>query len=151
MAQLCHGLTVDLGCGKGPYTHLFEDLIGIDLSSEALKEYEAPQVQASVEGCLPFRDCVFDSALASELLEHVDDEKTVGDALRVLRPGGVFCFSIPNGLRGEWHLPSWQSPDHRRLYTPEKLRRLLGDVDFHSYGGEPLKELRLLGTKKKRG
>ena len=149
MAALCRGFTLDLGCGKGPYTHLLKNVIGIDISREALREYDRDKVQGSVEH-LPFKDAVFDGILGSEILEHVEDDQTVKEAFRVLKPGGMFVLSVPNGLRKEWHLPSWQSPTHRRLYTPEALRELLGEsLEFHSYEDAPLNELRLVASVKK--
>jgi 2-polyprenyl-6-hydroxyphenyl methylase/3-demethylubiquinone-9 3-methyltransferase len=46
---------------------------------------------------LPFSDASFDAVICMEVLEHVDDAgAVVGEAGRVLRPGGVFVYSGPN-------------------------------------------------------
>jgi len=46
---------------------------------------------------LPFAKVSFDAVVCMEVLEHVrDPAAVVGEAARVLRPGGVFIFSGPN-------------------------------------------------------
>lgn len=63
----------------------------------------------------------FDIALAVEVLEHVDeDERFVSEVHRVLKPGGTFLMTTPNG---DW-LPN-TNPDHRRHYRREQLHELL--------------------------
>lgn len=45
---------------------------------------------------LPFADASFDCVLASEVLEHVvDDRRAMAELARVLRPGGVVAISVP--------------------------------------------------------
>ena len=154
MADVCEGKTLDLGCGKGPYTHLLPEGPGLDISREALKEYRRGwKIQGDAES-LPVRDEAFDTVFCSELLEHVEDDvKVVSEVFRVLRPGGVFVLSVPNGLREEWHSPDWKSPTDKRIYTPETLTQLLGEnLKFHSVRyGDPQRELRLVASIKKEG
>jgi SAM-dependent methyltransferase len=82
-------------------------------------------------------DASFDYALAVEVLEHVDeDEAFVHQVHRVLKPGGVFLMTTPNG-----DAVANTNPDHRRHYTREQLRRLLAgrfaavEVDYAIAGG----------------
>jgi SAM-dependent methyltransferase len=66
-------------------------------------------------------DNSFDCAIAVEVLEHVEeDDLFVSEVHRVLKPGGCFVMSTPNGdyVRNT-------NPDHKRHYTREQLRRLL--------------------------
>lgn len=50
---------------------------------------------------LPFADETFDLVYSSNVLEHVDDpEKTLDEALRVLKPGGLLLCVVPN--YGSW-------------------------------------------------
>ena len=45
---------------------------------------------------MPYADAVFDLVLHSDTLEHVPDPgKALSECLRVLRPGGHLCFTIP--------------------------------------------------------
>src|SRR5262245_19456038 len=66
-------------------------------------------------------DNSFDCAIAVEVLEHVEeDDLFVSEVYRVLKPGGCFVMSTPNGdyVRNT-------NPDHKRHYTREQLRGLL--------------------------
>lgn len=64
----------------------------------------------------------FDCAVAVEVLEHIDeDEVFVKNVSRLLRPGGHFLMSTPNGDA----IPHVTNPDHRRHYTRAQLTSLL--------------------------
>ena len=69
----------------------------VDLSRPALCKLDAEGgnvVRAG--GPLPFCDAAFQVVCAFEVLEHiVDDEQTMAEIARVLRPGGAFLFSVP--------------------------------------------------------
>ncbi len=63
----------------------------------------------------------FDIVTAIEVIEHVqEDSLFVEKAYRVLKPGGVFYLTTPNGVT----VPN-RNPDHLRHYTAEKLATLL--------------------------
>jgi 2-polyprenyl-3-methyl-5-hydroxy-6-metoxy-1,4-benzoquinol methylase len=75
-------------------------------------------------------DAAFDIAVAVEVLEHVDaDDAFLANVRRVLRAGGVFLMTTPNG---DW-MPVPGNPDHRRHYRRAALHELLAryfdDVD----------------------
>lgn len=68
-----------------------------------------------------FPEARFDVVVAVEVLEHVgDDEAFVRNVGRVLRPGGTFVMTTPNGD----FLPN-PYPDHKRHYRREQLAALL--------------------------
>lgn len=63
----------------------------------------------------------FDLVVSVEVLEHVeDDERFVSEVNRVLKPGGSFIMTTPNGDYVEN-----QNPDHKRHYTRHQLFALL--------------------------
>ncbi|MDX2031477.1 MAG: methyltransferase domain-containing protein [Blastocatellia bacterium] len=82
-------------------------------------------------------DEAFDCVMAIEVLEHVEeDDRFVAHARRVLKPGGWFLMSTPNGD----FLPN-RNPDHKRHYTREQLAALLAnhfeevEVEYAIAGG----------------
>lgn len=92
-------IMVDLGCGAGllaphvaakGYWH-----IGVDVTRSALGQAAAHGV-TPVEGdvCrVPMADGCADVVVAGEILEHVPDlEGAVGEACRLLRPGGLLVL-----------------------------------------------------------
>ena len=69
------------------------------------------------------RDSVFDCVVAVEVLEHVEDDRSfVREVRRVLRPGGTFLLTTPNG---DWVANT--NPDHKRHYTRKGLHDLLAE------------------------
>jgi SAM-dependent methyltransferase len=79
----------------------------------------------------------FDCVVAVEVLEHVEeDENFVREVKRVLRPGGLFLMTTPNG-----DSVKNTNPDHKRHYRREQLTALLSryfkevDVEYAIRGG----------------
>ena len=107
---------LDLGCGAG--RHAFEcyrrggqvvaldlnveDLTGVAAMFQAMRDAgQAPTparavaVRANAHH-LPFPDGFFDLVIASEILEHIPDDRTaIAEAVRVLRPGGRLAVTVP--------------------------------------------------------
>jgi SAM-dependent methyltransferase len=68
-------------------------------------------------------DSSFDLVVAIEVLEHVEEDAIFLDNVRrVLKPGGHFLMTTPNGD----HIPT-PSGDHKRHYRREHLLRLLAE------------------------
>ena len=66
-------------------------------------------------------DDVYDIVVSVEVLEHVEeDERFVSEVCRVLKPGGIFLMTTPNG---DW--VENRNPDHKRHYKRNDLRGLL--------------------------
>jgi SAM-dependent methyltransferase len=98
---------------------------------------------------LPFAAASFDAVVLSEVLEHLaDDRRALGEAFRVLAPGGLLVVTVPHArypflwdplnrtleavlgtairrgpLAGIW-------AGHVRLYTPEALRARIEAAGF---------------------
>lgn len=55
---------------------------------------------------LPFEDNSFDAVTMFDVLEHIpDDTKSISEALRVLRPGGMLLISTP---KENWKFPYYE-------------------------------------------
>lgn len=86
-------------------------------------------------------DDSFDFAVAVEVLEHVEeDELFVRETARVLKNGGAFLMTTPNG---DW--VENKNPDHKRHYKRQQLRELL-----EKYFDEVTVEYAILGGRYRR-
>lgn len=71
--------------------------------------------------CSNLEDASFDGVLSVEVLEHVEeDEAFVRNVARVLKPGGFFLMTTPNG-----DYVANTNPDHKRHYLHQQLYDLL--------------------------
>jgi len=142
---------LDLGCGFG--RHAFEaarrgaavvaldagtdEVTGVrDTFGAMLDAGELPPGSAAgaVQGDalhLPFADGTFDRVIASEVLEHIpDDRSAMAELARVLRPGGTMAVTVPRcgpeavnwALSDEYHdVPG----GHVRIYRRSTLEARL--------------------------
>jgi len=96
--------TLDLGCGDGKFAMTtFERKLDVGLDPWAGPIHQAARgggyfslIQAN-GGRMPFSDGYFASALSNSVLEHiVQVEFVLAELRRVLRPGALFLFCVPN-------------------------------------------------------
>lgn len=144
---------LDLGCGFG--RHAFEafrrgaEVVACDLSVPELEQVrnlfeamvlagEAPPDGMATTTCadarrLPFADASFDRVVASEVMEHIeDDHAALAELARVLRPGGTIAVTVPAWLpervcwrlSDEYHAPKAVG-GHVRIYRAGALRSKL--------------------------
>src|SRR5437867_4040454 len=93
---------LDIGCGVGAFVRRLREfstrVAGIDVDRERVTEggKVVADLALAVGERLPFADGTFDIVLLHEVLEHVtDDQATLREACRVLRPGGrVVVFGL---------------------------------------------------------
>ena len=94
---------VDLGCGGGllapQVAHLGYRHVGLDLVDASLaiaRAHGVTPVLADVAR-LPLADGCADAVSAGEILEHVPDPvRVIGEACRILRPGGTLVLDTIN-------------------------------------------------------
>jgi 2-polyprenyl-3-methyl-5-hydroxy-6-metoxy-1,4-benzoquinol methylase len=122
---------LELGCGAGI---LARQLLAFGNAVTALdiSEVAIAQLPKEIKGVvstlpdIPFSDDSFDVVVATEILEHInDDQACVMEAVRVLRPGGRAYFAVPNDCLG----PE-EEPEHVRKYTQETLEALLSPYGY---------------------
>lgn len=96
--------TLDLGCGDGHFASIVFDRpldVGLD-------PWRAPLREAGMRGgyvrvveasgaSIPYEQGHFASAVSNSVLEHIPDlDPVLTDLARVLKPGAVFIFCVPN-------------------------------------------------------
>ncbi len=138
-AERCNGIILEDGCGVGSYLcRLAKDssfTAGIEielercLESDHLMNKDKFEIANACGEYLPFKSDTFDLILSHEVIEHVtDDQKTISEMVRVLKPGGRICLFCPNrGYPFETHGIYWKGKYHfgNKLfvnYLPRKLR-----------------------------
>ena len=93
---------LDFGCGVGINTKMlsnFGNVTCFDQSTEAIKylkkkfnNSEKISIEDSLENC----NGLFDLIIASEVLEHIeDDEKEIKKLHKLLKPDGLFLATVP--------------------------------------------------------
>lgn len=87
---------MDYGCGTGGNTQAYASLgsvVSIESDATAIRLGRArgmPQHCRRSGTNLPFRQAVFDAVVASEVLEHIEDNfQAVSEITQVLRPAGA--------------------------------------------------------------
>ena len=126
------GQVLDLGCGVMPYKKFLlndtiEKYIGVDLEqSEYHNEIRPDLYWDGIR--IPMDDESVDFVLATEFLEHYfDTEKILIEIKRVLKPGGVLFFTVPN----VWPLHEIPYDYHR--FTPYALEKYFQQVGYSSF------------------
>lgn len=118
---------LDAGCGTGRNLVEFGRLgiaEGIDVSPQAVDFCRSRGLEGVRQGALeelPFEDGRFDLLLATDVIEHLDDDRhALLELRRVARPGARLVVTVP-AYRWLWsqHDTSLQ---HRRRYTAARLR-----------------------------
>jgi SAM-dependent methyltransferase len=119
---------LEIGCSGGPLLQRlraagYTDLTGIDVSAPAIELAVARGVSnvSVMDGAaLAFASARFDVVIASDVLEHIEDEaKALGEWTRVLKPGGQLLVFVPA------HAYLWSEHDvvnhHFRRYSRQGL------------------------------
>ena len=91
----------------------------VKLTERRRSNVEAILFDDMTHSALP--DESFDCVVAVEVLEHVEEDSLfVREVCRVLKPGGTFLMTTPNG-----DFVKNINPDHKRHYTRQQLLALL--------------------------
>ena len=149
---------LDLGCGEGrhvisAYWAANVHSVGVDLSlddlvttREKFAEFDEPgnsaksfSLSSASALALPFADDTFDKVICSEVLEHIPDyQAALREIQRVLKPGGLFCASVPRRWpeqicwalsEGYYHTPG----GHLRIFRSAGLRGEIEGLGFNHY------------------
>lgn len=126
------GSVLDLGCGNGKtllsLQKSFSQLYGVDildiLSNEAKAKVKFTPADLNFEKLL-YSNNSLDLVTAFQIIEHLENPFFVmREAYRVLKPGGIFMFSVPNPFNLFFRLkflftdnmPPWTEKNHHLLF-----------------------------------
>jgi ubiquinone/menaquinone biosynthesis C-methylase UbiE len=151
-------VVLDLGCGEGRHVisvYLEQDVqaVGVDLSVTDLKAskekfsaFAQPDNVAKSFGLsaanalqLPFADNTFDKIICSEVLEHIPDyEAALFEISRVLKPGGLFCASVPRAWPEKicWFFSeAYHNVEggHLRIFEARQLNKQIESMGFKAF------------------
>jgi SAM-dependent methyltransferase len=146
--ESAHGRILDVGCDHSAlHQILYETFNGeVDGLDAIVNRYRGfPRVSEGLAENMPFGDKTFDCVVAGEVIEHLDSpEAFLGEAWRVLRPGGTLVVTTPN--RDSWinslfhTLETFDLPDHvghKTLFDRESLLAVVSGgfrvKSFHYY------------------
>lgn len=149
---------LDVGCGNALFTQWLrqraEVVYGVDHNQRncrrGIAEYPDLKLAASAAEALPFPNETFDCVVCSDTIEHTDDDQqSVDELLRVLKPGGTLVLTVPQGglfgwLDGE-NLVNGFFEGVKRLRIPKlKGGHVLSSFTFRPHRHYPEAELRAM-------
>lgn len=123
---------LEIGCSGGPLLQRlsaqgYRHLTGIDVSEAGIAVAQArgiPNVSCMDGAHLDFPDASFDLVIASDVLEHIQDEaQALREWTRVLRPGGQLVVFVP-AFQFLWGKHD-EVNQHFRRYTAAQLAQCL--------------------------
>jgi SAM-dependent methyltransferase len=126
---------LDLGTSTGTNLRMlrdtgFSNVAGLDLSEEALRFCKEKYLGSVIKGDvtrLPFFHDQADLVLATDVIEHVDDDRAaIREITRVLKPGGAVLISVP-AFRLLWGLQD-EVAQHKRRYRKREVEAMLSDT-----------------------
>jgi SAM-dependent methyltransferase len=119
---------LDVGCSTGTNLRLlrqlgFSSIEALDASEEAIRYCREKGLGIVRQGdicAMPFAQASFELVLATDVIEHVDDDQqALREIVRILRPGGHALITVP-AFPSLWGLQDRVS-HHKRRYRIEPL------------------------------
>ncbi|MCK5738087.1 class I SAM-dependent methyltransferase [bacterium] len=137
---------LDLGCGDGYLSWLLakagHQVTALDISQNRLKKFNELAAEYNITQTIgDIREtglaaASFDGAVCSEVIEHIPDyERVIAETFRVLRPGGLALFSVPNDetlitLTCPHCLKSFHQNGHLHSFNTQNLPLIFEKVGF---------------------
>lgn len=131
---------LEVGCGRGYFLRAAERSVahaeGIELNREAI----ANKVATSTVHAVPLEEFAdahpasFDVVCTFQVLEHVPDPaRYLADCHRLLKPGGLMVFSVPNHdyvIHRDMLDPLDLPPHHMNQFNPQTAARVMEAAGF---------------------
>lgn len=143
VAKFSRDSVLDVGCNDGELVNYLNSIgkkaVGIDMDekliSKAKSKYPHIEFEVASAESIPYDDNSFDTCVAWNILEHLeDDKKGFKELLRVARKKVILTvpredeISIPSSVTYRHYV----DPTHKRYYSKKNLKELItgksGDV-----------------------
>lgn len=125
IARHAAGASIDVGCGSMPYRGDLEAAASSYAALDIEPRADGLDYQCSVTDMAPVTDATYDTALCSEVLEHVaEPDAAVAELSRILTGDGRLIVTVP--FLARLH----EEPHDFQRFTEHGLRRLLVDGGF---------------------
>lgn len=136
-----HGRLLDVGCATGSFLVAMQQrgwqVQGVEPVAHAAAQARQVFSLEVFVGLLEeaaYPDATFDVVTLWDVLEHVADVRaTLSEVARILKPGGLLAFSVPNPASLEARLfganwLGWERPRHLTLIPPDLVPAYLQKV-----------------------
>jgi SAM-dependent methyltransferase len=119
---------LDVGTSAGTNLRMlrdigFDNVTGLDFSEDAIRHCAEKGLGTVRQGditAMPFPDASFSLVIASDIIEHVDDDaQALAEIARVLRPGAKTLITVP-AFPSLWGFQDEVS-SHKRRYRMDQL------------------------------
>ena len=146
-------LVLEIGSGISPVFTSWDRVVYSDVSASALKMLQKihgrGQYVVADAMNLPFEDGLFSHVIASEVLEHLeDDRRALAEIARVIRPGGILIVTFPHRHFYFAHDDSFVR--HCRRYELSEMISRLEEAGFYAVEVQkvlgPLEKLTMLAV-----
>lgn len=143
-----HGSVLDFGAGNGSLTRRlleskrFTSVAAADLMQQPAGFDSVRWMRGDLNNPLPVAEHSFDSVIAAEVIEHLENPRAIARELfRILKPGGTALVSTPNNeswrslislvLRGHYvEFCNGSYPAHITALVRKDLERIFAEAGF---------------------
>ena len=128
LKQHACGRLIDLGCGKVPLYQIYKDCITDSLCTDwpgSIHKNPFLDLECDLNSPLPFQDNQFNTALLSDVLEHIaKPEQLCREMHRILVPNGKVILNVP------FFYKLHETPHDYFRYTRFALLKFAEDSNF---------------------
>ncbi len=132
IARYASGKILDIGCAANPNSYL-KSAIGMDLNDKVeLPSNYTKIIKHNVHDEFPFNDNTFDTVVAGEILEHLENPFAfLKECKRVVKKGGRIIITTPNSC----YLPIFLCDLFmiKRFYFQREYGIYSGEVHLHHF------------------
>lgn len=132
---------LDAGCGSGFWSEKLKKA-GWQVTSVDIKSDYPNCICHDLNRGMPYQDDSFDLVISTSVIGYLSrPEYFIEETRRVLKPGGRFIITTPNG--GFWldsilrifgsSLKAISDPDQRNYFSPEEIKRLFPTEKIFGY------------------